>query len=61
MPGNTLVHFYVPRCTRNVARVSEEAKVDINSEDYVNSFTASMMEATYAWSNGAKFNEVHNT
>lgn len=43
---------------RHVARVSEEAKIAIEVEEYVNSFTASMMEATFAWSKGAKFSEV---
>ncbi|CAM9166887.1 unnamed protein product [Scytosiphon promiscuus] len=43
---------------RHVAGVSEEAKISIETEEYVNSFTASMMEATFAWSNGAKFSEV---
>lgn len=38
--------------------MSEEAKILIETEEYVNSFTASMMEATFAWSNGAKFSEV---
>lgn len=43
---------------RHVAGVSEEAKITIETEEYVNSFTASMMEATFAWSNGANFSEV---
>lgn len=43
---------------RHVARVSEDSKVTIDTEEYVNSFTASMMEATFAWSNGANFCEV---
>lgn len=43
---------------RHVASVSEEAKVAIETEEYVNSFTPSMMEATFAWSNDAKFSEV---
>eukprot|EP00752_Nemacystus_decipiens_P013490 g11949.t1 len=43
---------------RHVASVSEEAKVTIDTEEYVNSFTASMMEATFAWSNAASFGEV---
>lgn len=41
-----------------MARVAEESKVAIEAEEYVNSFTASMMEATYTWANGAKFSEV---
>lgn len=43
---------------RHVARVSEDSKVSIDTDEYVNSFTASMMEATFAWSNGANFCEV---
>ncbi|CAN0285377.1 unnamed protein product, partial [Hapterophycus canaliculatus] len=38
--------------------IRSSAKISIETEEYVNSFTASMMEATYAWSNGAKFSEV---
>lgn len=41
-----------------MARVSEDSKVTIDTEEYVNGFTASMMEATFAWSNGANFSEV---
>ncbi|CAM9550611.1 unnamed protein product [Laminaria digitata] len=44
--------------SRHVARVSEDSKVTIDTEEYVNGFTASMMEATFAWSNGANFSEV---
>ncbi|CAM9199818.1 unnamed protein product [Ectocarpus sp. 4 AP-2014] len=43
---------------RHIAGVSEEAKITMETEEYVNSFTASMMEATFAWSNGASFSEV---
>lgn len=43
---------------RHVARVAEESKITIDAEDYVDSFTPSMMEATFAWSNGADFSEV---
>lgn len=38
--------------------MSEDSKVEIDTEEYVNGFTASMMEATFAWSNGANFSEV---
>lgn len=43
---------------RHVARVSEDSKITIDTEEYVNSFTASMMEATFAWSNGSNFSHV---
>lgn len=44
-----------------MARVAEDSKIAIDPEDYVDSFTPSMMEATFAWSNGANFNEVSET
>ncbi|CAM9227349.1 unnamed protein product [Ascophyllum nodosum] len=43
---------------RHVARVSEESKITIATEEYISSFTPSLMEATFAWSKGAKFSEV---
>ena len=49
---------HVVAVIRHVASVSEDSKVTIDTEEYVNSFTASMMEATFAWSNGASFCEV---
>lgn len=41
-----------------MARVAEDSKITIDADDYVDTFTPSMMEATFAWSNGANFSEV---
>ncbi|CAM9104113.1 unnamed protein product [Choristocarpus tenellus] len=43
---------------RHIARVAEDSKITIEAEEYVNSFTPTMMEVAFAWSNGAKFKDV---
>jgi len=43
---------------RKVAKISQECKIEINVEEYVQSFRAHMMEVVFAWCKGAKFIEI---
>jgi ATP-dependent RNA helicase DOB1 len=43
---------------RKIARVAQESKLTINTEEYVQSFRPHIMEVVYAWAKGAKFMEI---
>nr|XP_054764281.1 exosome RNA helicase MTR4-like [Lytechinus pictus] len=43
---------------RRIAKVSMEAKLDIDEEDYVMSFKSTLMEVVYAWASGASFSQI---
>ncbi|KAH3850420.1 hypothetical protein DPMN_092831 [Dreissena polymorpha] len=43
---------------RRIARVSKEAKLEIDEENYVGSFKAQMMDVVHAWCNGCSFLEI---
>ncbi|XP_059449280.1 DExH-box ATP-dependent RNA helicase DExH9 [Corylus avellana] len=43
---------------RKVAKVQLECKVQIDVENFVNSFRPDIMEAVYAWAKGSKFYEI---
>eukprot|EP01138_Halocafeteria_seosinensis_P005595 gb/GECG01005718.1/.p1 GENE.gb/GECG01005718.1/~~gb/GECG01005718.1/.p1 ORF type:complete len:1094 (+),score=200.14 gb/GECG01005718.1/:1-3282(+) len=43
---------------RRIATVSKEAKLDIDIEEYVNSFKPDIMELVYAWVMGSKFADI---
>ena len=43
---------------KKVATILVEWKVDINEEEFVNSFSPELMEVTYKWCKGRKFEEV---
>lgn len=43
---------------KNVASVLVECKIDINEEEYTNSFKPDLVEVTYKWCKGRKFEEV---
>ena len=43
---------------RRIAKISEEAKMDIDVEEYVDSFKAQMMNVAYAWSTGSIFADI---
>lgn len=43
---------------RRIARVSREAKIDVDEEQYVDSFKPHMMDIVNAWCNGATFAEI---
>jgi len=43
---------------RIVAKVSQECKLDVNEEEYVQSLKWQLMETVYAWANGRPFSEI---
>lgn len=43
---------------RRIARVSREAKIDIDEEEYVETFKPHMMDIVNAWCNGSSFAEI---
>jgi ATP-dependent RNA helicase DOB1 len=43
---------------RRVAKVSQEAKLTLDEEEYVESFRPNLMDIVHAWCNGATFAHV---
>ncbi|KAI1433462.1 rRNA-processing arch domain-containing protein [Xylaria sp. CBS 124048] len=43
---------------RIIAKVSQESKLEVNEEDYVQGLKYQLMETVYAWANGKSFAEV---
>jgi ATP-dependent RNA helicase DOB1 len=43
---------------KRIAAVSNEAKLEINEEEYINSFKPNLMDVIFAWSNGATFAQL---
>lgn len=41
-----------------IAKVSQESKLDVNEEEYVQSLKWQLMETVFAWANGASFAEI---
>lgn len=40
---------------RHIARISNEAKLDMDEDSYVESFKPFLMDVVFAWCNGATF------
>ncbi|GAB7355001.1 hypothetical protein MBLNU459_g5611t1 [Dothideomycetes sp. NU459] len=43
---------------RVVAKISQESKLQVNEDEYVNGFKYQLMEVVYRWCNGASFAEI---
>nr|XP_006825596.1 PREDICTED: superkiller viralicidic activity 2-like 2-like [Saccoglossus kowalevskii] len=43
---------------RRIAKVSSEAKLEVDEEDYIESFCPHLMDVCYAWANGASFLQI---
>ncbi|KAI7816196.1 antiviral helicase [Gamsiella multidivaricata] len=43
---------------RRIAKVSQECKLTLDEEEYVQSFRAELMDVVYAWANGARFSQI---
>ena len=41
-----------------IAEISRDSKIDLNTEEYVESFKFELMPVVYAWSLGAKFSQI---
>jgi ATP-dependent RNA helicase DOB1 len=44
--------------TKRVAKISQECKLTIDVEHYLQQFSPHMMEVTYAWAKGSKFKDI---
>ncbi|KAJ6669920.1 hypothetical protein lerEdw1_000469 [Lerista edwardsae] len=45
-------------CAKRIAKVSAEAKLEIDEENYLNSFRPNLMDVVYTWANGATFAHI---
>jgi len=43
---------------RRIARVSNESKLQVDEEEYVNKFRPELMDVVYQWAKGAKFAQI---
>ncbi|KAG8456619.1 hypothetical protein GDO86_002408 [Hymenochirus boettgeri] len=43
---------------KRIAKVSTEAKLDVDEETYLSSFRSSLMDVVYTWANGATFAQI---
>jgi ATP-dependent RNA helicase DOB1 len=43
---------------RRIAKVSNESKIAVVEDEYVQSFKVEMMDAVLQWCKGAKFSEI---
>ena len=43
---------------RRIGKVSQEAKLDVDIDDYVESFKPHLMDVVYSWSKGASFLQI---
>jgi len=43
---------------RRIAKVAQESKINIDTEEYLQKFSPHMMEVVYSWAKGAKFSEI---
>lgn len=53
-----VVIFVSQNTARHIAKVSNEAKLNIDEETYVSSFRPHLMDIVHAWANGASFAQV---
>uniref|UniRef100_A0A8D2IV13 Exosome RNA helicase MTR4 n=1 Tax=Varanus komodoensis TaxID=61221 RepID=A0A8D2IV13_VARKO len=45
-------------CAKRIAKVSAEAKLEIDEENYLNSFRPNLMDVVHTWANGATFAHI---
>ena len=50
--------FILQESARRIGKVSEEAKLEIDVETYVESFKPHIMDVVFAWANGASFSQI---
>ena len=43
---------------RNVAKISIDAKIELDEEEYLQGFSPDLMQVTFEWARGAKFSDV---
>ncbi|XP_004549778.1 exosome RNA helicase MTR4 [Maylandia zebra] len=45
-------------CAKRIAKVSADAKLEVDEESYLNQFKPHLMDVVYAWANGATFAQI---
>uniref|UniRef100_A0A665UKW3 Exosome RNA helicase MTR4 n=1 Tax=Echeneis naucrates TaxID=173247 RepID=A0A665UKW3_ECHNA len=45
-------------CAKRIAKVSADAKLDVDEETYLNQFKPHLMDVVYAWANGSTFAQI---
>ncbi|KAG9355037.1 hypothetical protein JZ751_001750 [Albula glossodonta] len=45
-------------CAKRIAKVSAEAKLEVDEETYLNSFRPHLMDVVYTWANGSTFSQI---
>ncbi|MGH0172476.1 UNVERIFIED_CONTAM: hypothetical protein FKN15_005183 [Acipenser sinensis] len=50
--------FQENECAKRIAKVSAEAKLEIDEEMYLNSFRPHLMDVVYTWANGSTFSQI---
>lgn len=48
----------VQECAKRIAKVSADAKLEVDEETYMNQFKPHLMDVVYAWTNGATFAQI---
>lgn len=50
--------FVFQECAKRIAKVSADAKLEVDEETYLNQFKPHLMDVVYAWANGATFAQI---
>lgn len=45
-------------CAKRIAKVSADAKLEVDEETYLNQFKPHLMDVVFAWANGATFAQI---
>lgn len=45
-------------CAKRIAKVSADAKLEVDEETYLGQFKPHLMDVVYAWANGATFAQI---
>lgn len=56
--GNAVLSCRIQECAKRIAKVSADAKLDVDEETYLNQFKPHLMDVVYAWANGATFAQI---
>lgn len=50
--------LFPKECAKRIAKVSAEAKLEIDEETYLSSFKPHLMDVVYTWATGATFAHI---
>lgn len=55
---NNMFFFLFKECAKRIAKVSAEAKLEVDEENYLSLFRPNLMDVVYTWANGATFAHI---